>query len=141
MLFAGVAVAAIALDQAAKALAISHLEHMPLPLLGGLIQFRLTRNPGGAFGLAAPSWVMITVTLVICMVVLAYTVRRAGENPIHSIAMGLVFGGALGNLIDRLRFGSVVDFIDLKVWPVFNIADIAITVGVGLLMIEVLRRR
>jgi signal peptidase II len=57
------------------------------------------------------------------------------------LPLGLVLGGSLGNLVDRTRTGAVVDFVDLQVWPVFNLADVAITVGVALLMLDIARRR
>jgi signal peptidase II len=60
---------------------------------------------------------------------------------VRSIPLGLIVGGALGNLLDRIRLGAVVDFVDLQVWPVFNAADTAITVGMLLLAVEMFRRR
>ena len=141
-MFSLAAAVTVALDQATKALAISRLEQGPLPLLGGMIQLKLTRNAGFAFGLATPSWVAIAVSVIVCVVVLLYVARGgAAHPPTRGLVLGLIVGGAVGNLVDRLRTGAVIDFVDLRVWPVFNVADIAITVGVGLLMIEIIRRR
>jgi signal peptidase II len=140
--FALVAAAAIALDQASKALALVHLQQTALPLVGGLIQLTPTRNTGSAFGLATPPWVAAGVSVIVSVVVLVYVTRGGvAQSWRRALALGLVVGGALGNLVDRVRAGAVIDFIDVRVWPVFNVADIAITIGVGLLVIEVIRRR
>jgi signal peptidase II len=68
-------------------------------------------------------------------------VRGLEAAPGRALPMGLVLGGSLGNVLDRIRAGGVTDFIDLRVWPVFNLADVAITVGIGLLAIGLIRRR
>lgn len=130
------------LDQLAKSLAASHLTPgVPIRLWGPL-QLSLTHNAGSAFGLVHGGWLPVGATVVVCVVVLGYAcgggLRRA---PQRSIPLGLIVGGAVGNLLDRLRLGAVVDFIDLQVWPVFNVADIAITVGILMIALEVLRRR
>lgn len=135
---AGVAV----LDQVTKTAALVWLPGRPVTLLGGGIRLTLTRNPGSAFGLLVPFWMAIVLTLVVLVAMAWYVYRqRASLPPGRAPALGLVLGGAVGNLADRLRFGSVTDFIDLRVWPVFNLADIAITAGVALLAWQVVRRR
>jgi signal peptidase II len=130
------------LDQLAKSLAATHLAPGVPVRLWGFIQLSLTHNAGSAFGLFQGGWVPIGATIVVCVVVLGYAwrggLRRA---PRRSIPLGLIVGGAVGNLLDRVRLGAVVDFIDLQVWPVFNVADIAITVGILILALEVFRRR
>ncbi len=143
LLFAVVSIATFALDQAAKAAAERHLEpHLSVPALGGLLQLTLTHNVGSAFGLISQSWIPIASSAAVCVVVLAYALAGGLTGaPGRAVALGLVVGGALGNLLDRLRTGGVIDFIDVRVWPIFNAADIAITVGVGLLALQVLRRR
>ena len=140
-LLAAVAAVAIVLDQATKALAVARLAETAVPLLGGILQLSLTYNSGSAFGLETPAWVAVGVSVIVCVVILVYMLRGAGQTRLRGAALGLVLGGALGNLGDRLRAGAVIDFIDLRVWPVFNVADIAISVGVGLLVLEVVRRR
>ncbi len=133
--------ATVALDQWTKALALARLATGAEPLIGP-IQFKLTRNPGSAFGLPTPPWAAISVSIIVCVVVLVYLLRSAQARPRWSgVALGLVVGGAIGNLVDRVRMGAVVDFIDLRVWPVFNVADIAITLGVVFVMIGVLGKR
>jgi signal peptidase II len=107
-------------------------------------------NPGLAFGLlgGVPTgwrWVVALLSIA-ALVVLARVALRVmpGGNRLDHVAIGLIFGGAIGNLVDRLRFGAVVDFVDLHVhgyhWPAFNVADSAISVGVVLLALRLLLR-
>ncbi len=143
LLFAGASLAAFALDQGTKLAAFRYLERQqPLPVLGGVLQLTLTHNPGSAFGLVSQGWIPIAASTVACVVILAYVLAGglAGARR-RGVALGLIGGGALGNLLDRLRTGGVVDFIDLRVWPVFNVADIAVTIGVALLALQLVRRR
>jgi signal peptidase II len=133
-----VAGAVLALDQWSKALATAHLPHRsPVPLVGSLVQLTYTRNSGVAFGLGAgtnfPFWLFsIAAALVIVWLFLTRRVHGARTQ----CALALILGGALGNLVDRVTAGTVVDFILLswRGWdfPVFNLADTAVTVGVAL---------
>ncbi|MBN1458970.1 MAG: signal peptidase II [Armatimonadetes bacterium] len=130
------------LDQLAKSLAKSFLSPGAPLRLWGFLHLNLTENVGSAFGLFQSGWLPITATIVVCVVVLGYACGGGLRHaPTRSIPLGLIVGGALGNLLDRLRLGAVVDFIDLQVWPVFNLADIAITVGILILALEAFRRR
>jgi signal peptidase II len=121
----------VALDQVTKQLALDRLAQGPYDVIEGVLRFRLTFNPGGAFGLFQDyAWVFLVATLVIVAGILigVRNITDARWSP----ALGLVLGGGLGNAIDRLfrdTSGAVVDFIDLHVWPVFNIADMAIVCG------------
>jgi len=142
-IFGAVAAAAFALDQGTKILAVAHLDPGSfVPLLGGWLRLTLTHNVGSAFGLIGSGAIPLAASALVCVVVLGY-VFRGGlvRAPGRSMPLGLIVGGALGNLLDRVRTGGVIDFIDLRVWPVFNIADAAITIGVGLLAIGLARRR
>lgn len=144
LLFAAVSAAAFALDQAAKAVAARHLQFYVSVPEEGLFQLTLTHNTGSAFSLIGQNWILIAVTTAVCVVVLAYALAGGlAGAPGGGVALGLMLGGALGNLCDRLRTGGVIDFIDVDIWdwPVFNVADIAITVGVGLLALQLLRGR
>jgi signal peptidase II len=128
-----------------KALAETHLQGgRPVELIPGVLQLRFTTNPGGAFGLFGNLSVLFVVfsVVVIGVVVLA---SRNLPGPAAAVGLGLVLGGAVGNLTDRLirgrgLDGEVVDFIDLHVWPVFNAADSAIVIGALLLLLLGLRR-
>jgi signal peptidase II len=97
-------------------------------------------NPGAAFGILPNQNVLfITTGLLLVIGALAIYRKLPPAKKILRIGLGLVLGGALGNLVDRLRFGKVVDFLDFRVWPVFNLADTAIFIGVCLLAWELLK--
>jgi signal peptidase II len=133
----------LAVDQVAKAAARSGLApNTPIPLIRNWVQLTLIHNAGSAFGLISSGWVLIAIGAAVCLAVVVYvTVGRGLEAAGRAVPLGLVLGGSLGNLVDRIRTGGVTDFIDLRVWPVFNVADIAITVGIALLAIGLVRRR
>ena len=141
--FLAVAAAVLALDQLTKAAAAARLETgTPVPLAGGLLRLTLTHNPESAFGLVSARWFLIAVGGLVCSGILAYVFLSEGGTRTGRRAwpLGLVFGGSLGNLMDRVRTGGVYDLIDLTVWPVFNLADVAITVGVAALLLSMVRR-
>ena len=134
----------VVVDQIVKLIALDRLAPgIPVDVVPGLIALTLVRNPGLAFGLLAgiPAgwrWVVGLLSLLALVVLLRVALRvlpRGGWR--EQTAIGLIFGGAVGNLIDRTRYGSVVDFVDVYFrgwhWPAFNVADSAITVGVALL--------
>jgi signal peptidase II len=124
-------VAVAALDQATKALAVAALaDGDAVPVLFG-IDLRLAHNTGVAFGVLADAGdvPIAMVTAVAVGALLAFFLTRA-DRPLLWLPVGMVLGGAAGNLIDRLRLGAVVDFIDPTFWPAFNLADTAIVVGV-----------
>jgi signal peptidase II len=130
---AGVVVAA---DQVTKAAVVANLavgEQADLPL--GIELVRVANN-GVAFGLLedASDAVVLAVTLTALAVVLGWFATDAGRRRLW-IGVGLLTGGALGNLADRVRDGAVIDFIDLPLWPAFNLADVAITAGVVVLVL------
>ncbi len=134
-----VAAVVLVLDQLTKAWALHALADGPISVLGP-IRLNLTYNTAGAFGLggaAVPFLALAALAMVIALAATGATTRR----PVLAGAMGLVLGGALGNLADRvfrdpgLLKGAVVDFVDFRVWPVFNVADAAITCGCIALLI------
>lgn len=144
MILFGVAASTFAFDQVVKAVARGTLDaRAPVPLVGDWVRLTLVHNTGSAFGLISSGWVLVAVGAAVCAAVVVYvTVGRGLESaPGRAPALGLVLGGSLGNLLDRVRTGGVIDFIDLRVWPVFNLADVAITVGIGLLAIGLVLRR
>ncbi|MEO8926150.1 MAG: signal peptidase II [Caulobacteraceae bacterium] len=140
----GLAISIVAADQAVKAWVVGGLRLRPGWSLDvwGPLRLTLVQNNGVSFGLfqsdaAWTRWGLALFSFVVA-VVLALWARRA-ERPLTGVSVGLIMGGAVGNLIDRARFGSVVDFVDVQAlhfpW-VFNLADSAITVGVLLLLAE-----
>ncbi|NPV52491.1 MAG: signal peptidase II [Firmicutes bacterium] len=111
-----------------------------VPVWDGKVYITRTANPGAAFGiLPNQTAFLIVVAAVVLLLVIIYGRHLIARSPVLRLGFGLAVGGALGNMIDRLRFGRVTDFIDLKFWPVFNIADIAIVCGVVLLFWGLLR--
>jgi len=105
-----------------------------VPVIKGVFHLTYTRNPGAAFGLLSGQYsVFLVVTLLIIFLILLYYWRVRSRNGFVCWGLGLVLGGAVGNLIDRLSSGLVVDFLDFRIWPVFNLADTAIVIGVALL--------
>ena len=109
-----------------------------IPLAGSWISLTWATNTGGAFGVLASSPRFLTVISAIVAVGLVLMAPRLSDSRMLGMSVALLLGGALGNLMDRLRLGYVIDFIDLHFWPIFNIADIAITIGAGLLIIAMI---
>lgn len=139
------ALATLALDQFTKWLVVTSLalgeSIYPLPALSRLFSLTYVTNTGAAFGLLKEAGVVfVFVAIVVITIIVLYMRRVPADQQLVRVALGLQLGGALGNLIDRLRLGHVVDFIDLKFWPVFNVADSAIVIGVALLAIAFWRQ-
>lgn len=140
----------VAVDQVVKALVSQYLAHgRTIHIIEGILALRLGFNPGLAFGLLGGlneswRWVvsLISIAALVVLARVAYRIVPSGTW-VARLGIGLVFGGAVGNLIDRARLGGVVDFIDVYWrayhWPAFNIADSAITIGV-LLVAATLQR-
>lgn len=146
-LLLAVAVAALALDVATKvAVVASMADGERIPLIGHTVALVLLRNPGAAFSLATGATWLLTVVALAVVVGIVRIARRL-RSPGWALALGLVLGGALGNLVDRflrgpgpLR-GHVVDFVSVGWWPVFNVADSAICVGGAVLVLLALLGR
>lgn len=128
----------------ADKLALNQTWHPPFPFLRHIFGLTYTTNTGAAFGLFPDQGALfIVIAFVVIAAILFYYRHLPDGHGLARVALGLQLGGALGNLIDRLRQGYVVDFIDLNFWPlrnwpVFNLADSAIVVGVGLLALTML---
>lgn len=141
-----IAVLVCAADQATKLLALEHLRAGDI-VLAPFFKFSLAFNTGAAFSFLASAggWqnlFFVGIAIVVSIVILIM-IRRLGSSDVQvAVALTLVLGGALGNLIDRMRLGYVVDFIDVHYqswhWPTFNVADSAITVGAILLVLDAL---
>jgi signal peptidase II len=134
-------------DQLTKVLA-RHLlprDHS-VPLVGDLVRLTYVENPGIAFGIRVGHGPVFTVLIAVAsIVVLVYLLRAHAVSNIERVALAITFGGALGNLTDRVLFGRVVDFVDVDFpdflmarWPVFNVADAAVTIGVIVLILMIL---
>jgi signal peptidase II len=137
--------AAYGLDRLTKSLAEDHLAgRPPIVVIPKVVQLRYATNSGGAFSLFPNHpWVFFVATVVVCAAILLSS--RRVLSVASAVASGLVLGGAIGNLTDRIVRGSgvsgrVVDFIDFHVWPVFNVADSCIVIGALLLVFYGVRR-
>lgn len=131
----------VALDQFTKYLVVARMAYGDaITLIPGILQLTHVRNFGAAFGLFAGQRLLFfgaALVIVAAFIFLRNEILKAGHLAV--VASGLVLGGALGNLIDRVRYGYVVDFFDLGFWPVFNVADSAIVVGAIVLAIMIIR--
>jgi signal peptidase II len=142
-------VVVLILDQVTKALALTHLTPgQPLAIIDGFCSLTLVMNPGLAFGFLSSTpvssrWIvaLLSIGALAVLGVVGLRLLRPGGR-LSGFALGLIFGGAIGNLIDRARFGAVVDFLDFYWrgyhWPAFNVADSGITVGVVLLALHLM---
>lgn len=123
----------VALDQVTKHLAVSRLDDGSVTtVIDGILTFRLSYNPGGAFGFGQgmPGFFLVASFVIVVLVIV---IARRADDPRWVVPLGCILGGGVGNLVDRLvrePRGSVVDWIDLQVWPLFNIADSSIVLGV-----------
>ncbi len=141
MRFVLLALGWLALDQWSKWLVMEKMAlDESIPIIEGIFHLTYVRNPGAAFGmLAYRTTFFIVVTLVIIAGIAFYFTRISDDKLLLKTGLALQVSGAVGNLIDRVRFGHVVDFFDFRVWPVFNVADIGICIGVGILILEMFR--
>jgi signal peptidase II len=145
LLWAAVALGVLAMDQASKWWAEHTLDDGSVqPVIGDWLQLRLTYNPGAAFSMGTSYTVLLTLIAIAVVIVVLRLTRSLGSLG-WALALGLLLGGALGNITDRLFRepapfrGHVVDFIELPHWPVFNLADSAIFVAAALLVLLNLR--
>ena len=140
-----IALTILIIDQATKLYVDAHFRlYETVPVIRDFFHLTYVRNKGAAFGILADSSVripfFITVSIVAMLGILWYIKRIRDDQRLALISLSLVFSGAFGNLIDRVRLGEVIDFLDVfwqrHHWPAFNVADSAITIGVTLLFIE-----
>lgn len=134
-----VAAAAVVADQLAKVEVTDRVERGTSVDVIGPLEFMLSRNDGVAFGLAGGGGVFVIILSLIALVALGVFVASVPGRKATWLAGGLILGGAVGNLIDRIRLGYVTDFILLPHWPAFNLADCAITFGVVILAWTLIR--
>lgn len=131
----GLAAVVLICDQVTKTIAEERIAIGEQIELLGPLELTLTHNTGVAFGLAGGAGAPLVFVTLIALGAVVYLFSRNPARPWMWLAIGLLAGGALGNLVDRVRLGKVTDFIDLPPWPPFNLADVGITVGVVLLVI------
>jgi len=132
-----VSLSILLLDQLSKAYIKATFDlHESVPILNNIFHITYIRNTGAAFGILAKYpylLAIISILVIIAIVIFQKAIEEQGRMSMYGYS--LVMGGALGNLIDRIYYGSVIDFLDFRIWPVFNLADTFICIGVGLLFL------
>ena len=127
----------IGLDQLTKFILNNNLIlNSPYPVIKGFFYLTLVHNKGAAFGILKNQLFLFILSSIFAIILIYFNLKKSGNKKklsLNDLALGLILSGAIGNLIDRLFLGYVVDFLDFRVWPVFNVADSAITVGAVLL--------
>ncbi|MCS7252992.1 MAG: signal peptidase II [Armatimonadota bacterium] len=142
-----ISAATVAVDQLSKALVCSALPvGKEIVLIEGVLHLKHVRNYGIAFGLAHDIGDGLILLSILCLAAMLLWGRHMiCEHVLTCVAFGLMFGGGIGNTLDRFFRGSVVDFIDLRVWPIFNIADISLTIGtlgiIAMLLVQRMRKQ
>lgn len=145
LVFLAVATVLYAVDQLSKRAAVERLSGRPdVSVVGEVLQLHLTRNPGAAFSLGTQFTVALTCLAIVATAVIVWLSRRVVDR-VWAVALGTLLAGIAGNLTDRLLRepgpfrGHVIDFLMLPNWPVFNVADICINLGAGLVLLQVFR--
>lgn len=131
------------LDQVTKFLIVAGIEVAEsIPVIKGVFHITLVLNKGVAFGLFANSPLIPTVIGFVAIIAILIFFVRFSDNTrlLTKLGLSLILAGCIGNLIDRLRLGVVIDFLDFRVWPVFNTADSAISLGVALLLLGIVTK-
>jgi len=141
------AITVVALDQATKLAAEAALQGRSPLAVTGFFDLRLAYNPGAAFSFLADAggwqrWFFTTLALLVSIVLVLWLARIPRDQRLLPLSLSLVLGGAVGNLVDRIAYGHVIDFLDFHLgnwhWPAFNIADSAICAGAVLLVVQTL---
>ena len=147
--YLAVSLAVLFLDQWSKGLVTRTMEvHQSKTVVPDLFDLTYVRNTGAAFGLFASvdsslkAILLNSIAVIVFLIVSAYALRSSHKSIRLQVGLALILGGAVGNLLDRVRFGYVVDFLDFAIsghhWPAFNVADSAICIGVALLFLDML---
>ncbi|QKS71505.1 signal peptidase II [Paenalkalicoccus suaedae] len=142
MIYYVIALVIIGLDQLTKWLVVRNMEiGESIPIIENVIYLTSHRNAGAAFGILQGQQTLFVIATVIVCSVVVYMIKTQVKSPWYGIALGLILGGAIGNFIDRVRQGEVVDFVDTYIFsynfPIFNVADAALVVGVGIAIIYI----
>ncbi|MCI2097940.1 MAG: signal peptidase II [Succiniclasticum sp.] len=142
MILLWLAALVVVADRVTKYLVVTNMtEGQSLPVVEGIFHWTYVLNPGAAFGMMAHNRILF-LAVGAAVVAAVWYFRRdiLAEGPLVRSGAALFLGGALGNLWDRVQTGLVVDFFDFRVWPVFNVADIAICVGAALVVLGIFRK-
>ncbi|MCE1247993.1 MAG: signal peptidase II [Firmicutes bacterium] len=137
MIYILVALISVILDQVTKSAVLANFKvSQSKPVIDKILYLTYVTNKGGAFGMmSGHTFFFVFLAIILCLAGIVFIPKILKMPKSIQVALGLLLGGTIGNLIDRLRFkGAVIDFIDFRVWPTFNVADIAICVGVGMIV-------
>ena len=125
-----IVIAILATDQLTKFFITKSLSlNQSLPVIKNVFHLTLVHNRGAAFGILKNQLPLFIATAVFAILLIFFNLKKNSHQKLYGISLSLILAGAIGNLIDRIAFGYVIDFLDFRVWPVFNVADSAITVG------------
>ncbi|QIN79792.1 signal peptidase II [Rubrobacter marinus] len=134
------ALAVFAVDQGLKRLVEGSMRlGESIPLIDGVLHLTFIKNPGGAFGILGGQAGILLLGSAVAVAFVLWMLLAGEPTRATTAGCGLILGGAAGNLVDRILEGEVTDYVDLRVWPIFNAADVAIVLGVGLLLLAALR--
>lgn len=133
----------IALDQITKSLVMGKLNlRQSIPIIDGMLHFTYVRNTGIAFSLFPRMNIVIIILSTITVFLLFHIYRKtSADNLLTKASLIFIASGAIGNLIDRVQYSAVIDFIDFRIWPIFNLADAFIVIGVAVIIVDQLRRK
>lgn len=136
-----ITLAAFLLDRLSKMVVMNNMwQGQSIPVWPGIFHLTYIQNPGAAFGmLAGKTWFFVGITLLVLLAMLIGYRWIAKAGRLYQWALGLIAGGAIGNLVDRMSYTRVIDFLDFRVWPVFNLADTFICIGVWLILLDALK--
>jgi len=150
--FGSIAGIVVLLDQISKLIVLNTIPlYKSIEVIPGFFNLTHIHNPGGAFGFLAANastlrhWIFLIAIVLAMGMILYFYHQTPRSHPFLGLALALIFGGAVGNLIDRLRFGEVIDFLDVYIgqlhWPAFNVADSAVTVGVVIFITHIVFKK
>lgn len=133
----------IAFDQITKSFVIGKLSlWQSVPIIDGILHFTYVKNTGIAFSLFPEMNIVIIILSTITVLLLFHIYRKTSpDNLLTKTSLIFIASGAIGNLIDRMQYSAVIDFIDFRIWPIFNLADAFIVIGVAAIIIDQLRRK
>ena len=133
----------LVLDRLTKYVVMKTLSQgQSIKVVPGIFHISLVLNKGSAFGLfKGQRLLFVSLSTLVIFFICSYIWQKKRQYSFVAFALGLILSGAIGNLIDRLAFGYVIDFLDFRIWPVFNIADSAITIGTMIIIWKILKRK
>ncbi len=150
--FVGIVSTVVLLDQATKQVVLRTMDlYESIPVINGLFNLTHIHNPGGAFGFMASgdlrlrNFLFLGVSIFALLMIVFFYKKTPGSYRFLAGSLSMIFGGAVGNIIDRIRLGEVIDFLDLYIgnyhWPAFNVADSAITIGITIFIVHILFKK